>query len=548
MRAHKRAGRPAGTCCILLPMAEELKRLELEAVFNEARYPEVTFVPPKEYAHMRSAFRAKGKHITLSGPSGSGKTTLIKRLVSEENITEMDLLELSGREYGHLESGLVVLAEKLRVQPTFEAVTALLQLVRFVVIDDFHYLTKGARLEIGQLLKLWHERDVRFIIIGIASSAAELFGADTELGIRNDPFELKTQDDQFVRTLIELGEKALNIKFSEALDDEVVSACNGVPSIVHVIWRILCVQAGVLETCQERRVIDFRLRDQADAVLRIFKAKYFDKVVGLAKGKQQSRSVHNTYFDIIATIAADSRSEIAVEYLYQKIVGPIADPKLRNRKSTSFYNCLNNLDEVITAKGLRDVLFYRAGAKYISIEDPSFRFYLNLFDIEEVRKRVHIRHHDYTYDVAVSFAGEVRDKFLEVVREAESRGLQVFYDFDRQFLLWGKDLRVMLGNIYAEEALFMLIFLSKDYPEKDWPSFELEIGKRAANKRTQEYLLPVVVDDVSVVGLKDTVGHLDLRSVSAKDIADQLARKVDAAQERPAQQPGPVSAPAADLP
>ena len=26
--------------------------------------------------------------------------------------------------------------------------------------------------------------------------------------------------------------------------------------------------------------------------------------------------------------------------------------------------------------------FYRAGAKYISIEDPSFRFYLNLFDIE----------------------------------------------------------------------------------------------------------------------------------------------------------------------
>jgi hypothetical protein len=370
---------------------------------------------------------------------------------------------------------------------------------------------------------------VRFIVIGIASSAAELFGADTELGIRNDPFELKTQDDAFVRSLISQGENALNMSFGDALAEEIVTACNGVPSIVHVICRILCAESGISETVTgSRKTIDVKLRDQADSVLRIFKAKYFDKVVALAKGKQQSRSVHNTYFDIIATIAADQRSEIPVEFLYQKIVGPISDSKQRNRKSTSFYNCLNNLDAVITAKGMGDVLFYRAGAKYISIEDPSLRFYLNLFDIEEVRKRVHIRRHDYTYDVAVSFAGEVRAKVLEVIREAEQLDLQVFYDFDRQALLWGKDLRKLLASIYTEEALFMLIFLSKDYPEKDWPAFEYEMGKATAHKRTQEYLLPVLVDDVTVVGLKGTVGHLDLRTTSPKAIADLLSQKVEA--------------------
>jgi hypothetical protein len=291
----------------------------------------------------------------------------------------------------------------------------------------------------------------------------------------------------------------------------------------------VCAESGISETVTgSRKTIDVKLRDQADSVLRIFKAKYFDKVVALAKGKQQSRSVHNTYFDIIATIAADQRSEIPVEFLYQKIVGPISDSKQRNRKSTSFYNCLNNLDAVITAKGMGDVLFYRAGAKYISIEDPSLRFYLNLFDIEEVRKRVHIRRHDYTYDVAVSFAGEVRAKVLEVIREAEQLDLQVFYDFDRQALLWGKDLRKLLASIYTEEALFMLIFLSKDYPEKDWPAFEYEMGKATAHKRTQEYLLPVLVDDVTVVGLKGTVGHLDLRTTSPKAIADLLSQKVEA--------------------
>jgi ABC-type cobalamin/Fe3+-siderophores transport system ATPase subunit len=121
---------------------ETTRSYQLEEVFNEARYPDVTFVPPREYAQIKSAFRAKGKHITLSGPSGSGKTTLISRLVEEEKVSRSDLLEFSGREYSHLESGLLVLAEKLQSKPTLEDITELLQLVKFVIIDDFHHLSK----------------------------------------------------------------------------------------------------------------------------------------------------------------------------------------------------------------------------------------------------------------------------------------------------------------------------------------------------------------------------------------------------------------------
>ena len=47
--------------------------LELEAVFNEAAFPEYTYVDPKEYPFIKSALRAKGKHVTISGASGSGK-------------------------------------------------------------------------------------------------------------------------------------------------------------------------------------------------------------------------------------------------------------------------------------------------------------------------------------------------------------------------------------------------------------------------------------------------------------------------------------------
>src|SRR5262249_24423910 len=152
----------------------------------------------------------------------------------------------------------------------------------------------------------------------------------------------------------------------------------------------------------------------------------------------------------------------------------------------------------------------RSGGKYISIEDPSFRFYLNLVDLAEIRARIHLRGDEYSYDVAISFAGDIRDLVQQFVQALKRRGLTVFYDFDRQGYLWGQDLRPTLAKIYANEARYMVIFLSKSYPERDWTDFELSIGKEAAAKRTEEYLLPIIADDVHVVGLRSTIGYIDI--------------------------------------
>lgn len=500
----------------------------LEMVFNEATYPEVTFVPPKNYPHIRSAFRAKGKHITISGPSGSGKSTLVQRLLHDFQIPISNILPINGRSYPQVESFFHILGTELGTEPVFSVLTSYLQLVDFVIIDDFHHLSSGARGELAKNLKLWHENQVRFIIIGIASSAADLVGIDAELGIRNDPFELKTQDEKFVRDLISLGEQALNVSFSENLKKEIVSASNGVPSVVQTICRTICVNAGIEMTIEDNILqVDLKLKHLKEEILRVFTAKYFNKVVGLAKGKQQARSVHNTYFDIIAAIATDQRSEIPTEFLYAKIVGTISDAKQRSRKATSFYNCLNNLNDVIEEKGMNDILLYSKGAKYIAIEDPSFRFYLNLIDMDNVKSKVHIRYENYPYDVAVSFAGDVRSIVVEFIQAAKKKGLTLFYDFDEQAQLWGQDLRKKLAEVYSSDALYMVVFLSESYPEKDWTTFELAIGKNTSEKRTSEYLLPVRVDDVNVVGISETVCCLDIRQLSIEEIVDILAQKIE---------------------
>ena len=438
-----------------------------------------------------------------------------------------DVLWINAREYENCGSYEELFSMVLKIEPIFAVINEYLALVKFVVIDDFHFLSQAVRIQIAKNLKLLHEKHIRFIIIGISSSAEELVGVDSELGIRNDPFDIKIQTSEFTRTLIVKGTNLLNVNFDENSIEQIISASNGVPSIIHVICRIVLVTNNIFETTEKPKILSVDLKELKSEIIRIFDSKYFNKILAITKGKQQARSVHNTYFDIIETIASDPRSEIPTEFLYEKLVKPIADGKERGRKATSFYNCLNNLAEIIETNKASDLIHYNKSGKTISIEDPSLRFYLNLLDIEKLKSRIHIRKSRFTWDVAISFAGENREVAKDFRDECKKRGIDVFYDFDQQAILWGKDLNNILTEIYRNEALFMVIIVSSAYPKKDWTDFEFVNGKDGEKERSLEYLLPLRLDDTHIVGLKETVGIIDLRKQTMSDVVDVLAEKVE---------------------
>ena len=74
------------------------------------------------------------------------------------------------------------------------------------------------------------------------------------------------------------------------------------------------------------------------------------------------------------------------------------------------------------------------------------------------------------------------------------------------------------------------------------PSFELDVGRDAKAKRTETYLLPVVVDDVAVVGISKDVGHVDLRRMTVREAAELLIKKIeDGAQAQTGEEVGSSS-------
>lgn len=138
----------------------------------------------------------------------------------------------------------------------------------------------------------------------------------------------------------------------------------------------------------------------------------------------------------------------------------------------------------------------------------------------------------YKYDVALSFAGEQRMYVEKVASSLKRLGVSCFYDNDNQVDLWGKNLIQYLSDIYINQSKYCVIFISKEYCEKNWTIFESEAAEERNFfshdfERYQQYILPVRFDNSEIPGLRSSWGYIDGTKVSPEELAEKIAQKVN---------------------
>ena len=130
------------------------------------------------------------------------------------------------------------------------------------------------------------------------------------------------------------------------------------------------------------------------------------------------------------------------------------------------------------------------------------------------------------YEVALSFAGEQREYVEDVARALQSRGIAVFYDDFESIRLWGKHLVEELHDIYENRASYAVMFISKEYVDKAWPSHERQSILSRAIHEKQEYVLPVRFDDTPVPGIPTAIRYISARDHPPAALAAMIAEKI----------------------
>lgn len=133
----------------------------------------------------------------------------------------------------------------------------------------------------------------------------------------------------------------------------------------------------------------------------------------------------------------------------------------------------------------------------------------------------------FQYDIALSFAGEDREIVEKVAEKLKENNINVFYDKYYKAELWGKDLSDHFKKIYGgKTSNFVIIFISRHYVIKDWTNFEFEIAKGEAEKRKDEFILPIRLDDTLIQGISRNIAYINFYKEGLEGVIEIVLKKI----------------------
>lgn len=110
----------------------------------------------------------------------------------------------------------------------------------------------------------------------------------------------------------------------------------------------------------------------------------------------------------------------------------------------------------------------------------------------------------FRFSVAISFPGEKRE-YVRLVDEALTKLYkpdEVFFDERFEALIAGFDAELVLQNIYHEQAELIVLFLCKEYEQKEWCcNVEWRAIRDLIKKRRGRSILPLRFDNTDIPGI-----------------------------------------------
>ena len=197
-----------------------------------------------------------GYEITLSSSRGSsGKQKIFASLTA--GIFGAKGVGGAEAERGSQESTETAPLE-LEPEDVNDIISALAKIgfTKYVVLEDFHYLPIETQKDFAVALKAFHENSkLCFIIIGVWLEENRLSVYNGDLNGRVISIDADSWKSQELQKVVETGEVLLNVEFAESFKMSLLASCFNSVSIVQESCHRCCIQAGVLTTQDQHRII-----------------------------------------------------------------------------------------------------------------------------------------------------------------------------------------------------------------------------------------------------------------------------------------------------
>jgi hypothetical protein len=142
----------------------------------------------------------------------------------------------------------------------------------------------------------------------------------------------------------------------------------------------------------------------------------------------------------------------------------------------------------------------------------------------------------FEFDVAISFAGADREVASDINAVLSRAGYRVFYDLDQQHRLLGEDLTEYLYDLYFRRSRYAIVVVSADFLRSIWAgNWEWRAVLARLQSQREPYVLPYLIEDVSLPGLSPTIGYVSWKQFRPVEFADLVVRKL---RIRPQGRPG----------